>query len=95
MKAFLHFDLELNPLHLIRQWLETLEIHDPKSAWLLCKLIPSHCPFERRFELLGHTLLYIPPLCKLNPVYEQLTSLRFKSLSYLADECGLDVTPYC
>ncbi|OKH57096.1 Mo-dependent nitrogenase C-terminal domain-containing protein [Scytonema sp. HK-05] len=33
----------------------------------------------------------IPPLRKLNPAYEQVVSLRFKALSYLADECGEDV----
>jgi hypothetical protein len=32
---------------------------------------------------------------KLNPLYDQLIDLRFRSLSYLADECGVDVTPYC
>jgi hypothetical protein len=95
MKSFLQFDLNPHPLNLIRHWLESLEVHDPKSAGLLCKLIPSRCPFERRIDLFGHTLLSIPPLCKLNPFYDQLIDLRFRSLSYLADECGMDVTPYC
>ncbi len=40
------------------------------------------------------TLLSIPPLCKLNPLYEQVVGLRFRALCYLADECGEDVTPY-
>ncbi|WP_445305282.1 Mo-dependent nitrogenase C-terminal domain-containing protein [Microcoleus sp. Pol12A5] len=34
-------------------------------------------------QLLGHHLLYIPPMCKLNPVYEELMGLRFPSLSFL------------
>jgi hypothetical protein len=36
----------------------------------------------------------IPPLCKLNPLYEELVSLRFRALSYLADECNQDITNY-
>jgi hypothetical protein len=84
-----------NSLDLVRHRLEVVEIHNPKVAHLLCKLIPAQCPFEHNIEVFHHTIFHIPPLCKLNPFYEQLISLRFKSLSYLADECGEDVTPYC
>jgi hypothetical protein len=38
-------------------------------------------------------LVHIPAMCKLNPLYDQLVGLRFRALSYLADECGEDVTP--
>ncbi|MBE9034259.1 Mo-dependent nitrogenase C-terminal domain-containing protein [aff. Roholtiella sp. LEGE 12411] len=79
----------------IKQWLESLEICQPKMARLLCKMIPASCPFEREIKLLGRTIAYIPPLCKLNPFYEQIIEIRFKSLSYLANECGEDVTIYC
>jgi tellurite resistance protein len=82
----------LDPL---RAWLDNLEIHDPKVAHFLCKMIPSQCPFERDITLFGHKIVHIPPLCKLNPLYEQLVGLRFRSLCYLADECGEDVGPYC
>ncbi len=85
------FDL-LGP---VRQWLEELEIQDPKLAQFLCKLIPASCPFEQEIKLFEHTLFHIPPLCKLNPLYEQVVGLRFKALSYLADECGEDVALYC
>lgn len=81
-------------LHPVRDWLDHLEIHDPKLARLLCKAIPSQCPFERDIVLFGRKIVHIPPMCKLNPLYEQLVGLRFRSLSYLADECGEDVTPY-
>ncbi len=83
------------PLHPIRQWLEALEIRDPHVARSLCKIIPASCPFEREIKFLDRTIVRIPPLCKLNPFYEQIVSLRFKSLSYLADQCGEDVTLYC
>jgi hypothetical protein len=79
----------------IRQWLESIEVDNPKLARLLCKLIPGRCPFEREIKLFDHTILRIPPLCKLNPLYEQVISLRFRCLSYLADECGEDISVYC
>lgn len=87
----LHSDL-LQP---IRQWLESIEIHNSKQAHFLCKSIPAQCPFERDVKLFGRKLFHIPPMCKLNPLYEQVVSLRFKALCYLADECGEDVTVYC
>jgi hypothetical protein len=60
----------------------------------LCKMIPSQCPFERDVTLFGRKIVHIPPLCKINPLYEQMVGLRFRALSYLADDCGEDVTPY-
>ncbi|HEY9624082.1 MAG TPA: Mo-dependent nitrogenase C-terminal domain-containing protein [Crinalium sp.] len=84
----------LNPLHKVRQQLDSIEIRNPETARFICKIIPSHCPFEREIKIGDRTLLRIPPLCKLNPVYEQLVSLRFKSLIYLADECGEDIMQY-
>jgi tellurite resistance protein len=85
----------LDVLHPVRDWLDQMEIHDPKVAHFLCKLIPSQCPFERDINLFGRKVAHIPPLCKLNPLYEQLVSLRFRALSYLADECQEDVSSYC
>lgn len=82
-------------LSLVRRWLETIEIDSPKLAHFLCKMIPAQCPFEREIKLFSHVIFHIPPLCKLNPFYEQVVGLRFRSLSYLIDECGEDITPYC
>jgi Mo-dependent nitrogenase C-terminus len=79
----------------IKKWLESLEIRQPKMARLLCKLIPASCPFEREIKLFDRTIAYIPPLCKLNPFYEQIVAIRFKSLCYLANECNEDITLYC
>jgi hypothetical protein len=79
----------------LRYQLEIIEITDAKLAKFLCGFIPSHCPFERTVAILGRKLFHIPPLCKLNPFYEQIVLLRFKCLMYLADECGEDVTKYC
>lgn len=85
------FDL----LHPLRDWLDRMEMHDPRVARFLCKMIPPQCPFERDITLFGQKVVHIPPLCKLNPLYEQLVELRFRALSYLADDCQEDVTPYC
>ncbi|WP_299414998.1 Mo-dependent nitrogenase C-terminal domain-containing protein [Acaryochloris sp. IP29b_bin.148] len=83
-----------DPLKPVRQWLDGLDIQDPEVARFLCKMIPSQCPFERDITLFGKKVVHIPPMCKLNPLYEQLVGLRFKALSYLADECKEDVSSY-
>ncbi|MFH7031009.1 MAG: Mo-dependent nitrogenase C-terminal domain-containing protein [Heteroscytonema crispum UTEX LB 1556] len=81
----------LNP---VREWLDGLNVQDPRVARFLCKMIPSNCPFERDVKLFGRKIVHIPPLCKINPLYEQMVGLRFRALSYLADDCGEDVSPY-
>lgn len=78
----------------VRQWMEAIEIQNPKMAHTLCKLIPAQCPFARTIKLFGRTLFTIPPMCKLNPLYEQVVYLRFKALTYLADVCGENVMCY-
>ena len=79
----------------LRRRLNNIQICDRKFAHRVCGLIPAQCPFEREIKLFGKTLFYIPPLCKLNPLYEELVSLRFRALCYLADECGEDIAQYC
>jgi hypothetical protein len=80
--------LSIAALTPLRQWLDTLEIRDRDLAWFLYKAIPGQCPFERDIVLFGHKVLHIPPLCKLNPLYEQLVGLRFRAMCYLVDCCG-------
>ncbi|NJL88573.1 MAG: nitrogenase [Coleofasciculaceae cyanobacterium SM2_1_6] len=79
----------LNP---VREWLDGLDVQDPKIARFLCKLIPAQCPFERDINLFGRKVVHIPPMCKINPLYEQLVGLRFRALCYLSDECHEDIT---
>jgi hypothetical protein len=95
MTSFTQITQERDIFQPIRQWLESIEVHNPKLAHFLCKLIPSQCPFERDVIIFGRKLFHIPPMCKLNPFYEQVVCLRFKALCYLADNCGEDVTAYC
>lgn len=85
---------QIDALHPLRDWLDGLDIQDPRVARFLCKMIPSQCPFERDITLFGRKIVHIPPMCKINPLYEQLVGLRFRALSYLADKCGEDVSPY-
>ncbi|AFZ20009.1 Mo-dependent nitrogenase C-terminal domain-containing protein [Allocoleopsis franciscana] len=90
-KAKKTFDL----LHPVRQWLDSVDVNSPEMAHRLCQLIPAQCPFEREIKLFGRTLFHIPPMCKLNPLYEEVVALRFRALCYLADECGEDISAYC
>ncbi|EKV01320.1 tellurite resistance protein [Leptolyngbya sp. PCC 7375] len=83
-----------DPLKPMREWLDQLDVQDPRLARFVCKMVPSQCPFERDVTLFGKKVVHIPPMCKLNPLYEQLVGLRFRALSHLADDLGEDVTPY-
>lgn len=85
------FDL-LSPL---RRQLDRLEIQNSSMAHWICRVVPSQCPFERDVMVFGRKVAHIPPLCKLNPLYEEVVSLRFRALCYLADQCGEDIQCYC
>lgn len=86
---------KFTPLAPLRDWLDKIEVCDRKLAHKLCQTIPTQCPFERKITLFGRTILSIPPLCKLNPLYNEVVALRFRAICYLADECGEDVSAYC
>ncbi|MDD1413991.1 Mo-dependent nitrogenase C-terminal domain-containing protein [Dolichospermum sp. ST_con] len=85
------FDL----LQKLRQWCDEIEINDPQFARLIAKVIPAQCPFERDIIIFGRTIAHIPPMCKINPLYEQFVGLRFRALCYLVDKCGEDIQSYC
>lgn len=85
----------LAPLQPLQEWLDHLDVQDPRLARFLCKMIPPQCPFERNVKLFGNKVIHIPPMCKLNPLYDQLVGLRFRALTYLADDCKEDVSQYC
>jgi len=79
----------------IRQWLKQLQIKDTKIAHKICRLIPAQCPFATKIQFFGRTIVTIPPLCKINPFYDDLMELRFRAMCYLVDDCGEDVSQYC
>lgn len=84
------------PAHLLdplRNWMDGIQIRNPKVARFLCRMIPSQCPFERDIVLFGRKVMHIPPMCKLNPLYEQVVGLRFRALSLLAEK-GEDISQY-
>lgn len=86
---------KFNLVNHLRLWINNLSVNNPNTAHKICHLIPAQCPFARKIQFLGHTILTIPPLCKINPLYDELMMLRFRALSYLADECGEDISAYC
>ncbi|HAA31924.1 MAG TPA: nitrogenase [Cyanobacteria bacterium UBA8553] len=88
------FNHSLNILFQLRNQLDQIEFNDPRWARFASKMIPAQCPFERDIKLFGRTVAHIPPLCKLNPLYEQLVGLRFRALCYLVDQCGEDIQAY-
>lgn len=69
----------------LNYYIAEFEIQNTEIAKLLTKLIPDSCPFERDIRLFGHTVFHIPPLCKLNPLYESLMILRFRALTLLSE----------
>jgi len=86
-----HWDI-LQPL---RQWVDDIQVSNSQLAHRLCKSIPAQCPFERDVKFFGKKLFHIPPMCKLNPLYDEVVGLRFRAMCYLADECGEDISQYC
>ena len=84
-----------NPVHFFQQLIDKLEIKQEQTARRIVKLIPAQCPFAREIQVFGKVIFRIPPLCKFNPLYEQLIALRFRALCFLADQCGEDITAYC
>lgn len=82
--------LPYRPLDFIRRWLDHLNVCHPRLARLIIWLIPSQCPFARDIYVMGKRILHIPPLCKLNPFYDEFVALRFRALCYLVDDCGED-----
>ena len=82
LTATLTLPKPLHPLQFVRNWVDTLDVNNSTLATLICNLIPAACPFARDIHFFRYTVT-IPPLCKINPLYEQLMGLRFRALMYL------------
>ena len=78
----------------VRQWLNNIEVNNCLFARRICELIPAQCPFAREIKLFEKTLVKVPPLCKLNPLYNEILALRFRAICYLADGCKQDIRAY-
>ena len=94
MTSYTRTQVKHDILYLFRHWLDTIQISNVQQAHILCKIIPAQCPFERKITLFGRQLFQIPPMCKLNPLYDEVVSLRFRALCYLTLESDEDVTVY-
>ncbi|EKV00792.1 Mo-dependent nitrogenase-like protein [Leptolyngbya sp. PCC 7375] len=83
---------QFKPLQPLRFWIDSLNVKDPEQARWIARFVPAQCPFERDIVLFGCTIAHIPPMCKLNPLYDEVVGLRFRALCFLADECGEDIS---
>lgn len=81
-------------LNSVRSWLDRFPIERRGLAKVICHLIPAQCPFERDIYWFGRRIAHIPPMCQINPFYEQFVGLRFRALSFLADRCGEDISQF-
>jgi hypothetical protein len=77
------FFLELIPKFRVT-WLGP-KVWTPELAQKWIKAVPSKCPFERQIWWGDRLLLYIPPLCPLNPLSSQLYEIRLEAQTYLAN----------
>ncbi|HIK38424.1 MAG: Mo-dependent nitrogenase C-terminal domain-containing protein [Geminocystis sp.] len=75
-----------DPLSPLKKWIDSIEIKDEKTARIIDELIPSQCPFAREIRCFNRTILKIPPLCKLNPLYDNLMALKFRAVCYLESQ---------
>jgi hypothetical protein len=75
----------IRPKSKIKHWLDSIEIKNARVANLICRLIPASCPFERDIKFFGRILFHIPPLCHLNPFYDEFIALRFRALVFLSE----------
>ena len=73
------------PYNFIKEKLESLEINRKETAEKIVKLIPSQCPFAKEIKVFDRMICKIPPLCKLNPFYDDLMVLRFRALCFLSE----------
>ncbi len=56
----------------------------PELARKWIERVPSKCPFERQLWWGEKLVLYVPPLCPLNPLSTQLYSIRLEAQTYLS-----------
>ena len=60
----------------------------PSLAKKWVNSIPAKCPFERQLWWEDKLVLYIPPLCPLNPLSTQLYEIRIEAQTYLSQFKG-------
>lgn len=78
-----HLTPKLDPLVPVRRWLAALEIPSRSVAELICRWVPNTCSAGYSLRWQGRIWLHLPPLCKLNPLHEELLDLRFRAADFL------------
>ena len=68
----------LEPLKPVQEWLDHLDVEDPRLAKFLCKMSPPQCPFERDIQLFGHKVVHIPPMCKVQKCSQKMGQICFR-----------------
>lgn len=63
-----------------KEALNNFEFTNKDRAERFVKLIPNSCPFAREVKAFGKTIVNIPPLCKINPLYEEIMMLKFRTI---------------
>ena len=58
---------------------------DKNLAYKWINSIPDKCPFERQLWIGEALVLYIPPLCPLNPFSKQLYEIKLEAKTYIYD----------
>jgi hypothetical protein len=64
------------------------DVWTPELAQAWVDRIPAKCPFEQAAYWRGRLVLYIPPLCPLNPLSTQLYRIRIRAQEYLCQRIG-------
>ena len=71
------------PLDPLKHWLNGLDLGDERISSFIAHLIPFPYPFGRNINLFARKLVQIPPMSKINALFDQLVSLRFRCLGHL------------
>ncbi len=82
--------LRIQPLAPFRAWINRIEVHQSWFARWVCRLVPNVCSRGYDLRCLGYTILHLPSLCKLNPLYDELLDLRFRAAEFLYEQSGSD-----
>ncbi|WP_416223704.1 Mo-dependent nitrogenase C-terminal domain-containing protein [Synechococcus sp. CBW1107] len=67
---------------MLRHCLDDLQPDEPSVARFLIRLIPPQCPLKRDVTIVGRKLLHIPPMCRINPLDEDLNGPAFPGLVF-------------
>jgi hypothetical protein len=56
----------------VKRTIDGINVESEQLSRFVVASIPAQCPFARKVSLNGKLLFEIPPLCKLNPAYDEV-----------------------